>query len=69
MSLYAKAGIPEYWIVNLIARQLEVYRRPSVDATQLYGFGYAEVTICTAAERVAPLAIPEAAITVADLLP
>jgi Uma2 family endonuclease len=69
VSLYVKAGIPEYWIVNLIARQLEVYRRPSVDATQLYGFGYAEVTICTAAERVAPLAIPEATIAVADMLP
>lgn len=26
--LYAAAGIPEYWIVNLPDRQLEVYRRP-----------------------------------------
>jgi Uma2 family endonuclease len=69
VSLYAKAGIPEYWIINLIVRQLEVYRRPSSDATQLYGFGYAEATIFTAAERVAPLAMPEATIAVADMLP
>jgi Uma2 family endonuclease len=69
VSLYAKAGIPEYWIVNLIARQLEVYRRPIVDATQLYGFGYAEVTIFTAAERIAPLAMIEATIVIADMLP
>ena len=26
--LYAQAGVPEYWIVNLPQRQLEVYRRP-----------------------------------------
>jgi Uma2 family endonuclease len=28
MSLYASAGIPEYWIVNLVERCLEVYREP-----------------------------------------
>lgn len=27
-KIYAQAGIPEYWIVNLIARRLEVYREP-----------------------------------------
>ena len=26
--LYAKAGIPEYWIVNLIDNQIEIYRQP-----------------------------------------
>jgi Uma2 family endonuclease len=26
--IYAAAGIPEYWIVNLIDRKLEVHRRP-----------------------------------------
>ncbi|CUU34884.1 Endonuclease, Uma2 family (restriction endonuclease fold) [Armatimonadetes bacterium DC] len=35
MSLYASAGIPEYWIVNLVERCLEVYREPvsSVEGT------------------------------------
>src|SRR6266478_1516710 len=28
-SLYARAGLPEYWIVNLVERVLEVYRIPS----------------------------------------
>ena len=28
MSLYAAAGIPEYWIVNLVERCVEVYREP-----------------------------------------
>ena len=27
--LYARAGIPAYWIVNLIDRQIEVYSQPS----------------------------------------
>jgi Uma2 family endonuclease len=31
-SLYAKAGIPEYWIVNLKERVVEVYREPAKDA-------------------------------------
>lgn len=27
-SLYAQAGIPEYWIINLPQKQIEVYRQP-----------------------------------------
>ncbi|MDB5353295.1 MAG: Uma2 family endonuclease [Planctomycetota bacterium] len=27
---YARAGIPRYWIVNLIARRIEVYTHPAV---------------------------------------
>ena len=30
-TAYAKAGIPEYWIVNLVDHQLEIYRDPKVD--------------------------------------
>ncbi len=68
-SLYAKAGLADYWIVNLIERQLEVYRHPTADAAQPYGFSYAEVTVCSAAESVAPLAMPQAHIAVAEVLP
>ena len=28
LSAYAKAGIPVYWIVNLVDRQVEVYSNP-----------------------------------------
>ncbi len=68
-SLYAKAGMADYWIVNLIERQVEVYRHPTIDAAQPYGFGYAEITVRTAAESVAPLAMPQAHIAVTDMLP
>jgi Uma2 family endonuclease len=32
LALYASAGIPEFWIVNLEAREVEVYRSPAADA-------------------------------------
>ena len=35
-SIYARAGIPEYWIVNLIDRQLEIFTEPDV-TTGTYG--------------------------------
>jgi len=65
-KVYARAGIPEYWIVNLLDRQLEVYREPQVLETQ---HCYAEVQILKANEFVSPLSKPEVKISVADLLP
>ncbi|HEX5815056.1 MAG TPA: Uma2 family endonuclease, partial [Methylomirabilota bacterium] len=32
-SLYARAGVVDYWIVNLVDRVLEVYRDPDADVT------------------------------------
>jgi Uma2 family endonuclease len=68
-SLYAKAGIADYWIVNLPERQLEVYRQPRADAASEFGFSYTEKQIFKEGESVAPLARPEAVIAVAELLP
>jgi Uma2 family endonuclease len=31
-EIYAEAGIPVYWIVNLVKRRVEVYSKPSVTA-------------------------------------
>ena len=60
--LYARHGIPEYWILALPDARLEVYRDPPPD-------GYRTVLIRRAGETIAPLARPAAAIAVADLLP
>jgi Uma2 family endonuclease len=68
-SLYAAARIADYWIVNLVQRQLEVYRDPVADGTQLYGFRYAGKTILDPGDFVTPLAAPQARVAVADLLP
>jgi Uma2 family endonuclease len=68
-SLYAKAGLPDYWIVNLRDRRLEVYRHPAADDSARFGWRYLDVKAFAAGARVPPLALPDASILVADLLP
>lgn len=68
-GLYARARVPEYWIVNLVDRVLEVYRDPRPDATASYGWAYRSVQSLSAEEHVSPLAAPTARVPVADLLP
>ncbi|HEY7366231.1 MAG TPA: Uma2 family endonuclease [Methylomirabilota bacterium] len=68
-SLYARAQIQDYWIVNLVDRVLEVYRDPGPDAAATYGWGYRSVTTLRPPAVVTPLSFPAAQIAVADLLP
>jgi Uma2 family endonuclease len=68
-SLYARAGIQDYWIVNLVDRVLEVYRDPAPDAAAVYGWGYRSVVSLTPADVVIPLAFPSVQISVIDLMP
>jgi Uma2 family endonuclease len=59
--LYARAGIPEYWIVDLNGERIEVYREPAADgyrAIHLYGRG----------ESLSPAFAPELVIQVDDIL-
>ena len=67
-SMYAAAGIEDYWVVNLIDRRLEVFRRPIEDEGQRFGWGYGEMRILKSDERVKPLR-GAGAVRVADLLP
>jgi Uma2 family endonuclease len=60
--LYAEGGIPEYWIVNLLDRRLEVYRGPA-------GGDFGIRRALGTEEWIAPLSRPEASIPVAELLP
>jgi Uma2 family endonuclease len=68
-SLYARAGIADYWVVNLVDRVLEVYREPVAAPAVPYGFRYRSVTRLGPTATVTPLAAPSGAISVADLLP
>ena len=68
-SLYAKAGITEYWLLNLRERRLEVFREPVPMPEQIFGFGYKSMRIYLPEETVSPLAKPDAKIKVADMLP
>jgi Uma2 family endonuclease len=68
-SLYAKAGIPDYWILNLQDRQIEVHHRPIEDEASEFGFIYGDKMIFKENDSVKPLARPNALIAVAELLP
>jgi Uma2 family endonuclease len=68
-SLYARAGIPEFWILNLQLQLLEVYRDPAPDPTAPFGYAYRQRLSYGPDDRVSPAAIPGAEILVADLLP
>jgi len=66
-KLYAKAGIEDYWIVNLADNCVEVYRKPVNDPE--LGFIYLENSVFGEDESVSPLAKPGAKIAVADIMP
>ena len=68
-SLYARAGVADYWILNLAQNVLEVYRDPVADDSATFGWRYASREIFATNAMVAPLAAPRARIAVRDLLP
>ncbi len=68
-SLYARAGIEDYWIVNLVDRVLEVHRVPAPEPGAPFGHGYERVEILGPEASVAPLALRGSMVSVADLLP
>ncbi|MGI8550643.1 MAG: Uma2 family endonuclease [Dehalococcoidia bacterium] len=61
LPLYARAGIPEVWIVNRDAARIEVYREP-------HGGVYRSVTMVERGGSVTPLAFPDLTIPVSDIL-
>ena len=61
MPLYARAGIPEAWIVNLIDRWIEVYRDPSAA-------GYTTLLKILSGKSIAPQAFDDVVVVVNDLL-
>ena len=68
-SLYARAGVADYWLVNLVKRVLEVRRVPMGWPSAPYGWRYRDVHMAGSSASVAPLAAPATRIAVADLLP
>ena len=60
--LYAAAGVPDYWLLNLAARTLEVRRQPD-------GGAYQSLITYGEDDGIAPLSALNAPVRVADLLP
>jgi Uma2 family endonuclease len=68
-SLYARGGIRDYWIVNLVDRLLEVHRDPRPDPTAPHGWRYLTVEWLSPGASVSPLALPSVRVPVSDLVP
>jgi Uma2 family endonuclease len=64
---YAAALVPDYWIVNMRDRVVEVYREPVADAAAPVGFRYASHRIFRQGESLEPLAKSDVSIGVAAL--
>lgn len=58
--LYARAGIPDYWVINLVNRQIVVHRQPAGDA-------YLSTVVYSEQEPVAPLESPGTLVCFADI--
>jgi Uma2 family endonuclease len=69
LRIYAKAGIQDYWIVNLRDRRIEVYRKPENPIGTEKGWRYASVTHLLPGQKVAMLARPSVSFPVRELLP
>lgn len=67
VELYAEAGHPEYWVVDLVNLRLHVFRDPR--AIPAGGHTYHYRKSFGPADTVAPLAVPTASVKIADLLP
>jgi Uma2 family endonuclease len=61
LPLYARAGIPEYWIVDLTADRIEVYRDPARGR-------YRSVTLLARGDTVSPACAPDIVIDVSTVL-
>jgi Uma2 family endonuclease len=61
-ALYARASVPEYWVLDVSARALYVHRHPA-------GGNYRQVTRLAEDETVAPDSRPDAVVKVSELLP
>ena len=61
LPLYAQAGIPEVWIVDLAGETVEVNRQPGPD-------GYASQTVVARGARVSPAVFPKVRLAIRDIL-
>jgi Uma2 family endonuclease len=59
-ELYAAAGVPDYWVVDLVAKRVRVFREPG-------GAGYAEQTILGPDGSIAPIAVDVPPLDLAEL--
>ncbi|MDB9372239.1 Uma2 family endonuclease [Nodularia sphaerocarpa] len=59
---YSQAGITDYWVLDVISRQLHVFREPTQE-------GYENQVILAENDTISPLAFPDLQIVVLEMLP
>ena len=62
--IYAAAGIPEYWVVNLRSRQVEIFREPHAEKSL-----YASRSVAERGASIELVALAPTKVSVAELLP
>lgn len=67
-SLYARGGVRDYWIVNLVDRVVEVLRHPELDEGAPHGWAYGTIARVGPNEIVSVLALPSVRVRVGDFL-
>jgi hypothetical protein len=65
--MYAVAGIVEYWVLDVVKRELHVLRDPA--PLTAGGHAYTSTTKLQSTDSVAPLAAPNSPVLVSELLP
>lgn len=60
--VYARAGVPEYWIVNVVERCVEVHREPDATAG-----GYGRIERMAAGERLSTEDLPSFTLDISSL--
>ncbi len=65
---YARFGVPEYWVLDLIGRRLFVFRDPAADADDAV-HAWRDEQILLVDAVISPLCLPDLAVKVANLLP
>jgi Uma2 family endonuclease len=61
IPLYARCGIPEVWLIDLVENRVEIHRQPSATS-------YRDVRRLRKGDRISPLAFPELDLNVSDML-
>jgi Uma2 family endonuclease len=69
LRMYARAGVPDYWIVNLLQERIEVYRQPHNPTGKRSGWRYAEVRHYGRGSEISPLRRPRLSFPVDKMLP
>lgn len=61
LPLYAKAKVPEFWLVDLVRDRIEVHRSPIQIA-------YDDITVLAPGQPISPEAFPDIVLAVGDIL-